>query len=150
MPTRSRAQPGHGAAGSVLLLDTSAAIASIVATHVHHQAVLRAFGGFRLGLSGHAMFETYSVLTRLPPPQRLSAELAARVIETNFPQRAHLDPARLSTLPGEFAAAGISGGAVYDGLVGACAAAAGATLLTCDRRAMTSYTALGVDVLLIG
>lgn len=122
----------------------------MLTTHVHHQAVLTAIGGSPIGLAGHAMFETFSVLTRLPTPQRLSAELAARVIRTNFPHSAHLDPERLSALPTEFAAVGISGGAVYDGLVGVCAVAAGASLLSCDRRAMASYAALGVHVLLVG
>ncbi len=150
MPTRSRSQSSRGSARSVLLLDTSAAIASVLTTHVHHQAVLTAIGGSPIGLAGHAMFETFSVLTRLPTPQRLSAELAARVIRTNFPHSAHLDPERLSALPTEFAAVGISGGAVYDGLVGVCAVAAGASLLSCDRRAMASYAALGVHVLLVG
>ncbi len=150
MPTRSESQSSRGSARPVLLLDTSAAIASVLTTHVHHQVVLTAIGGSRIGLAGHAMFETYSVLTRLPSPQRLSAELAARVIRTNFPHSAHLDLERSSALPTEFAAVGIAGGAVYDGLVGACAVAAGATLLTCDRQAMASYAALGVDVLQVG
>ena len=40
---------------------------------------------------------------------------------------------------------GISGGAVYDALVAATAVAAGATLVSCDRRAAQIYERLGVD-----
>lgn len=45
--------------------------------------------------------------------------------------------------------AGIAGGAIYDGLVGLAAKAAGVPLLSCDRRAIGTYAALGVDVRLI-
>ncbi len=40
----------------------------------------------------------------------------------------------------------ISGGRVYDALVGAAAAAAGATLFTADRRALPTYAAVGAEV----
>jgi hypothetical protein len=39
---------------------------------------------------------------------------------------------------------GITGGAVYDGLVAMSAAAHGATLLTLDRRAVPTYRRSGV------
>lgn len=39
---------------------------------------------------------------------------------------------------------GVHGGAVYDGLVGATAAATGSVLLTRDARAAATYRALGV------
>jgi len=60
MPTDTAAER------DVVLLDTSAAIALIVEDHEAHSVTLNAVGGRRLGLSGHAWFETYSVLTRLP------------------------------------------------------------------------------------
>jgi hypothetical protein len=44
---------------------------------------------------------------------------------------------------------GIEGGAVYDGLVALTAAAAAATLITLDRRAMTTYARCGADVRLV-
>jgi predicted nucleic acid-binding protein len=40
---------------------------------------------------------------------------------------------------------GIAGGGVYDALVGATVRAAGATLLTFDRRAARTYEAMGVS-----
>ena len=56
-----------------LLLDTSAAVALVVSDHAHHDTTFDALADRELGLAGHAAFETYSVLTRLPPPNRLTA-----------------------------------------------------------------------------
>lgn len=47
------------------------------------------------------------------------------------------------TLLDDLAEAGISGGAVYDGLVAAAARQADATLLTLDARAAATYRAVG-------
>lgn len=44
---------------------------------------------------------------------------------------------------------GVTGGAAYDALVGLTAKAAGATLLTRDRRAVTTYQRLGVETELV-
>ena len=56
-----------------VLLDTSAAVALCTADHVAHLEVISAIGDRESGLAGHAWFETFSVLTRLPAPQRRSA-----------------------------------------------------------------------------
>ncbi|MCF3940977.1 MULTISPECIES: type II toxin-antitoxin system VapC family toxin [Gordonia] len=133
----------------VLLLDTSAAIALVRPEQVGHSDVRAEVKGRTLGLSGHAAFEMYSVLTRLPPPQRLTARAAARLITTNFPHRCHLSPQHTAELVERFATVGISGGAVYDGLVGAAAAHANLTLLSLDRRAEPIYRALGVRLKLL-
>ena len=55
---------------TTLLLDTSAAVALVLADHEHHGAVMADVGDVELGLSGHAAFEAFSVLTRLPGPNR--------------------------------------------------------------------------------
>lgn len=44
----------------------------------------------------------------------------------------------------EFAQAGLAGGALYDGLVGAAARKHNLRLVTCDRRAEATYRILGV------
>ncbi|AZG46323.1 type II toxin-antitoxin system VapC family toxin [Gordonia insulae] len=126
------------------MLDTSAAIGLVRPGHEGHDKVRAATRGRRLGLSGHAKYEMYSVLTRLPPPQRLTAAAAARLISANFPHECHLTPEGSRRAIERFAALGISGGAVYDGLVGAAAADAGLVLLSLDRRAESIYRALGV------
>lgn len=52
--------------GPELLVDTSLAVALSVRDHEAHNAALAAVTGQRIGLAGHAAFETFSVLTRLP------------------------------------------------------------------------------------
>ena len=44
---------------------------------------------------------------------------------------------------------GIHGGGTYDALIGATAAAEGATLVTADRRALSTYERVGADVQLV-
>lgn len=98
----------------------------------------------RPALAGHAVFETYSVLTRLPIELRLSAEQAMSVLAAAFPEDCWLDAAMTRDLCGQLAELGIVGGAVYDALVGKAAAVNGRTLLTRDRRAERTYRSLGV------
>lgn len=52
-------------------------------------------------------------------------------------------------LPDRLAAAGISGGAVYDALIGLAAAEAGVVLVTADRRALETYRRVGAAVRLV-
>lgn len=131
------------------LLDTSTAIALLSPDHPAHADVRRACARQTLGLAGHAIFETYSVLTRLPGAARRTRAAALRVIDTEFAASATLPPRIARDAISTFAREGIAGGAVYDGLVGLAAKAAGATLLSCDRRALPTYASLGVDVRLI-
>jgi len=130
----------------VVLLDTSAAIALLVEDHEAHAATLDAIRGRRLGLAGHAWFETYSVLTRLPAPLRRSPADAGHLLARNFPATGFLAEAEAARLGDEFARLGISGGAVYDALVGAAARQHGRPLVTGDARAKPVYEALGVAV----
>ena len=73
------------------LFDTSAAVALVQADHESHQAVAQAVRGSRRGLAGHAWFETYSVLTRLPSGQRRSPEDVHRLLSAAFPGSRFLD-----------------------------------------------------------
>lgn len=132
-----------------LLVDTSVAIALSVADHEHHSIVVDALDGKRLGLSGHSAFETFSVLTRLPPPSRRPPAIVARIVRENFPASRYLSAEAASALLERFAEGEIAGGSVYDALVGAAAVEHGATLATLDRRALDTYRVLGVDVALL-
>ena len=76
--------PTSGKAPDVLL-DASVAVALTVADHEDHEATMRRLAGRLLGLSGHAVFETFSVLTRLPPPARRSPATVAKLMVENFP-----------------------------------------------------------------
>ncbi len=128
-----------------VLVDTSVALPLMVGDHEDHQAVAAALAGKRLGLAGHAAFETFSVLTRLPPPSRRSAAAVGRLLEHNFPASRFLDPETASSLLPRLAQLGIAGGAVYDALVGAAAEFYNVLLLTRDRRAVATYRLLDVN-----
>lgn len=132
-----------------LLLDTSTAVGLVVVGSDAHEAIIERTEGLTLGLAGHAAFETFSVLTRLPGGRRLSARAAARVIATNFPAEHHLDRTTAAKALDELSSAGVAGGSVYDGLVALAARDAGVLLLSNDRRAAKTYAALGVAVELL-
>ena len=129
-----------------LLLDTSAAVALVLPRHGDHALVMDAVGDRTLGLAGHAWFETYSVLTRLPPPARRSPADVARVLHHDFPATAPLSPDATKELIGLLPQRGIAGGAVYDALVGWAAVTHDLPLLTLDRRSLDVYRALEVRV----
>lgn len=131
------------------LLDTSVAVALLVSDHEAHDATVEATHGMRLGLAGHAWFETYSVITRMPPGARRSPAVVRALLDRNFPGAWFLDAPDTATLTAELARLGIAGGAVYDALVGAAARRHGVHLLTSDARALRTYAALGVQAGLI-
>jgi predicted nucleic acid-binding protein len=132
-----------------LLIDTSVAVALVTAGHEHHQATRKAIGDRSCGLSGHAAFETFSVLTRLPPPNRVTPAAVARLMAHNFPGSLFLSARGAQRLHARLVSLGIAGGAVYDALVAAAAAEHGITLATRDRRAADTYRALDIDFELI-
>lgn len=129
-----------------LLADTSVAIALLVADHEAHDATINALRGRTVGLSGHAAFEAFSVLTRLPPPARIAAATAVRLLSSRFPCSCYLSAVGSSDLIGRCADRGIAGGSVYDALVGAAAVEHRLALATRDRRALDTYALLGVEV----
>lgn len=140
MPARSR---------RALLVDTSVAVALTVADHEHHEATIAAVGGGRLGLSGHAAFETFSVLTRLPTPARRSAATVTGLLVNAFPETKFLSAQAAASLLDGLGDLALAGGAVYDALVAACAVEHGLDLATRDRRALETYRALDVHVELL-
>lgn len=125
--------------------DTSVAIAALDPTHEAHLACRRVLIDLRPALAGHAAFETYSVLTRLPVPLRLSADQAVSVLAAAFPAECWLDAAGMRSLRERLATLAIVGGSVYDALVGQASVANGRTLLTRDRRAERTYRSLEVQ-----
>jgi predicted nucleic acid-binding protein len=131
---------------ALVLADTSVAVALVVVDHQQHSATVEAIGRRRVGLAGHAAFETFSVLTRLPGPLRRTPRAVSRLLAENFTDSRFLSSAGAGRLVGRLAQLGIAGGSVYDALVGAAAAEHGITLATRDRRALEIYHALEVDV----
>ncbi|MGQ0678140.1 MAG: PIN domain-containing protein [Actinomycetota bacterium] len=130
-------------------VDTSLALALIVASHRHHERACSWGKGRQVALSGHAAAETYSVMTRLPGDARFTPEDAARLINARFAPTLLPDPDTIHHLPRILAPLGIAGGAVYDALVGLAALDNAAELATRDVRARPTYERLGVSVTMI-
>ncbi|MGK2956859.1 MAG: type II toxin-antitoxin system VapC family toxin [Acidimicrobiales bacterium] len=131
------------------LVDTSVAVALVVGDHQQHEATTQALGDRVLGLAGHAVFETFLVLTCLAPPARRSPATVMALMTANFPESRFLSPGRASALLVQLVASGVAGGSVYDALVGSAAAEHGIVLVTRDRRALGTYRALDVEVELL-
>ena len=71
------------------------------------------------------------------------------MLAASFPFTRFLSSAQAEELFIRLPSLGISGGAVYDALVGAAAVEHGVPLLTRDQRALRTYRALDVEVVLI-
>jgi predicted nucleic acid-binding protein len=124
-------------------LDTSCMVAAVCGWHEHHAAATAHIeqqfdDGAELVVPGPALVEAYAVLTRLPPPHRLSPADAWAVLDANF-----VEPATIVTLADEaypkllrrLAREAIAGGRTYDAVIADCAQLAGVgTLLTFNRR----------------
>lgn len=138
--------PTSGRRSAPLLVDTSVAVALVVEDHEAHDVVLEALEGRSLGLAGHAFFETYSVLTRLPGGARRAPADVDRILRRNFPETHFLDAGGAAELAERLAGLDLAGGAVYEALVGETAVRAGLGLATRDRRALGTYGLLDVEV----
>ena len=130
-------------------VDTSVAIPLLVRSHHDHAAVVRWWNGQEVTLSGHALAETYSVLTRLPGDARLAPADAARLLSARFSSPLVLRSSRARRLPDTLSRLGIAGGAVYDALVALAAKEHGVALATRDARARGTYEAVGVKVIVV-
>jgi len=129
--------------------DTSLVVAAFASWHESHEAARRALDG-GLRLIDHCALETYSVLTRLPPPHRSSGDVVRDFLAARFPQPLlRLSGSAYKGFILDLADRGVTGGAAYDALVAATAAGCGADLVSCDRRALTVYERYGVRAQLL-
>lgn len=135
------------------LPDTSVLVAAVCSWHEHHQ---RAVGELEQRLAGResllvaapALVEAYAVLTRLPPPHRLSPDDADSLLEANFLAQGKLislEPKDYRSLLKDAASHGVVGGRTYDWVIATCAMKAKATaLLTFDLRDFLSFSLEGI------
>ena len=129
--------------------DTSLVVAAFASWHETHDAARRALDA-GLRLPEHCALETYSVLTRLPPPHRAPGEVVRDFLKARFPEPfLRLGPATYRAFVLGLAEREIAGGAAYDALVAATAAEHGAELVSCDRRASAVYERYGVRLQLL-
>ena len=132
-----------------IAVDTSVAVPLLVRSHQNHADVVRWWNGQELALSGHALAETYSVLTRLPGDARLAAHDAARLLDARFAAPLALSADAARKVHNTLSRLGLAGGAVYDALVALAAQENGTPLATRDARARGTYDAVGVAVILV-
>jgi toxin FitB len=130
-------------------VDTSVAVPLLVRSHHDHATVVRWWNGQEVALSGHALAETYSVLTRLPGDSRLAPADAARLLKARFSSPLLLSAPRSRKLPDTLSRLGLAGSAVYDALVALAAKEHNVALATRDARAQGTYDAVGVTVIVV-
>lgn len=124
--------------------DTSVLVAALAHWHPRHAEAKAALEERIEAVPTHVVIECYSVLTRLPAPHRLAADVAGSAVAgIDLPALALPEDAH-HRLVATLAAAGLTGGTVYDALVGATARHHDRLLLTLDRRARATYDAVGV------
>jgi predicted nucleic acid-binding protein len=128
----------------VRVADTSVVVAAFASWHENHAAARSALDeGLRL--IEHCALETYSVLTRLPPPHRAPGDVVRDFIAARFPgPLLRLSARDYRRFILELPQRDITGGAAYDALVAATTAAHAAELVSCDRRAAPVYERYGV------
>lgn len=133
----------------MIAVDTSVVVPAFASWHAAHAsafAVLRQ----KPRLPAHAALESFSVITRLPQPQRASAAVIAMFLRAHFADAyIALSPPQYERVVQQAADAGIAGGAIYDALIAATAREAGATLLSRDVRAAATYDLMGTRFELI-
>lgn len=121
----------------------------LVASHQDHARIAAWAKERVLRLSGHALLETYAVLTRLPGDARVAAADAITLIDENFAEPLLLSTHGMRDAHRELARRGVMGGATYDGLIALAAREHGVNLATRDARARSTYEAIGVAVELL-
>src|SRR2546429_7882148 len=117
--------------------DSNCMVASLLPEHVHHAWAVTTINdhlarGYSIILVGHTVLEAYSVLTRMPPPSRVSPADALRGLTDTFLANATIfapDSNYYDQILGVLVGDGIVGGRVYDASIAACARAAGADVL---------------------
>ncbi|MGH8971963.1 MAG: PIN domain-containing protein [Acidimicrobiia bacterium] len=135
--------------GVLWCADTSLVVAALSQWHAGHELSRQVVEERQPMLPAHVLLESYATLTRMPGHE-LAPEIAWQALDETFPRRHPSLQARMyRTLVARLAAADISGGRVYDALVGAAVKAAGATLATRDRRATAAYEVIGCPYELI-
>jgi len=130
----------------VKAVDSSVVVAAFASWHEHHAIARKAIAS-RPRLVAHAALESYSVLTRLPPPHRAQPSIVHTFITERFTDPfLTLSETGYQELLATVAASHILGGPTYDALIAFTAAEHQATLMSLDLRAAATYEAIGVTV----
>lgn len=129
--------------------DTSVIVAAALQSGAGHAEARAAIQSSDAAAAGHAWIESFSVLTRLPQDVRLSGPDAAKVLASVVRTTRVLSADEQVGFAEWVKGSGVVGGAVYDALVAWVSKCAELPLLTRDARALPTYRAVGVEILLI-
>jgi predicted nucleic acid-binding protein len=130
----------------MIAADSSLLVPALLASHEFHDTCYESAGLVDAAV-GHALVETYAVLTRLPQPYTVPAVQASAALRSYSSQVLVLPGDELADTIDRFVIARVSGGSSYDALIAATAAHHGASLLTRDERAAEVYERIGADVM---
>lgn len=133
----------------MIAVDTSVVIAAISPWHENYHRA-RTVCAEEVRVPAHCLLETYSTLTRMPEPLRISGSVAHEVVSRQWNDK-RIDPssALFATAISLIAERGIVGGSTYDGLVALTVLEHELSLVSFDRRAERTYRRLGVDYTLM-
>jgi predicted nucleic acid-binding protein len=129
--------------------DTSVLVASFLVSHEHHErsfALLTTADRRNSCCGAHSLAELYATLTRLPGKQRLSMDQALLSLDS-VAERLDLialDASEYRYAIREAAHAGVTGGTIYDALLGRCAVKARASKIYTWN--MAHFRLLGPDI----
>jgi predicted nucleic acid-binding protein len=133
------------------LPDTSCMIAVVCSWHEYHDQAAnelerRLARREKMIVAAPALVEAYAVLTRLPPPHRISAETAFTLLDNNFMKAVTIVALNAKSYEALLRIAPknrVAGGRTYDAVIGMCAEQGKAsTVLTFNAN---DFTALGKD-----
>jgi len=121
--------------------DTSVLVAGFDSSHPFHEPAQEALGEVRRRgrLIAHTIAETFAVLTAVGPYGLPGATVLAYLERFLDREPIGLEPTAYVRALTELAEVDLVGGVVYDALIALAARDAGATLVSLDRRAATTY-----------
>ena len=127
--------------------DSSVAIAALAPWHDAHQPARRVLAGAEVRLPAHVALEVTSALSRMPDGRRIAAAVVFEALQRGFPEPwLAMDGDGLRKALQKAVDAGVRGGALYDALIAATAAAHEAEVLSADQRALPTYRAMDAVV----
>jgi toxin FitB len=129
----------------MIAADSSVLVPALVTSHEFHEACHESAGLIDSAI-GHALVETYAVLTRLPQPYTVPPVQASTALRSYSSNVLVLPGDEVAAAIDRFVIARAGGGASYDALIAVTATHHTATLLTRDERAAEVYDRLGTDV----
>jgi predicted nucleic acid-binding protein len=123
-------------------------IAAVCSWHEHHSQAAgeiqqRLQRRQRMITAAPALVEAYAVLTRLPPPHRLSPEDSLVLLEANFVKGAR-------TIALQAGSKGVAGGQTYDAVIAMCAIKAKASALLTFNPSDFLFAAKQIDIIVPG